>query len=56
MNFDPTRRLTTESSQQNGVVIFTLNGECDMHTVPYVRLEVSPILQAAESVVIDLYK
>lgn len=56
MNFDPTRHLTTESSQQDGVVVFTLNGECDMHTAPYVRLEVSPILQAAGRVVIDLHK
>lgn len=52
--FDPTQHLTTERTERDGVTIFSLKGECDLHTAPYVRLEITPTLQAGGKVVLDL--
>lgn len=52
--FDPTKHLTVDRRERDGVTVFTLRGECDMHTAPYARLEVHPVLQARQPVVIDL--
>lgn len=52
--FDPTRHLKTESTEQDGVTVFTLRGECDMHTAPYCRLDVTPALLNGGRVVLDL--
>lgn len=52
--FDPTKHLTVEKETRDGVTIFSLHGECDMHTAPYARLEITPVLQASRPVVIDI--
>lgn len=52
--FDPTKHLTTEQTERDGVSIFSLKGECDLHTAPYARLAITPTLQAGGRAVIDL--
>jgi anti-anti-sigma factor len=52
--FDPSKHLQTHREDLEGVTIFHLVGDCDMHTAPYVRLDVSPVLTAGQPVVIDL--
>jgi anti-anti-sigma factor len=52
--FDPTKHLTVEREDRDGVAIFSLHGECDMHTAPYARLEITPVLQSGGSVVINI--
>jgi anti-sigma B factor antagonist len=52
--FDPTKHLQTRREDREGVAIFHLDGDCDMHTTPYVRLEVSPLLTSGQPVVLDL--
>lgn len=52
--FDPTQHLTVERTDRDGIAVFSLNGECDMHTAPYVRIEITPVLQAGHPVVLDI--
>jgi anti-sigma B factor antagonist len=52
--FDPTKHLTVDREDRDGVAIFSLHGECDMHTAPYVRLEITPVLRDGGAVVINL--
>lgn len=52
--FDPTKHLTVEREDRDGVAVFTLHGECDMHTAPYARLEITPVLQSGQPVVVNI--
>jgi len=52
--FDPTKHLTVDREDHDGVTVFSLHGECDMHTAPYARLEITPVLQSGNPVVINL--
>lgn len=52
--FDPTKHLKTQREDVDGIAVFHLVGDCDMHTTPYVRLEISPVLSMGQPAVIDL--
>jgi len=52
--FDPTKHLTVDREDRESVTVFSLHGECDMHTAPYARLEVTPVLREGRAVVINL--
>ncbi|HEY3266735.1 MAG TPA: STAS domain-containing protein [Armatimonadota bacterium] len=52
--FDPTQHLTVDRKEIDGIAVFSLNGECDMHTAPYARLEITPVLQSGRPAVIDI--
>lgn len=52
--FDPTKHLTVDREDRDGVAVFSLHGECDMHTAPYARLEITPVLREGQAVVINI--
>jgi anti-sigma B factor antagonist len=52
--FDPSQHLTMNREDRDGVAVFNLHGECDMHTAPYARLEITPVLSEGGRVVVNL--